>query len=82
MFETASRGHGYCETQTKACWLEKQVGDSLCSAVCNGGEGAVVEARQNRSLLLRKASAKAVPPRNNFPVRADQPSQCPGLYLS
>lgn len=37
MFENHLGGHGYCETQTKACWLEKQVGDSLCSAVCIGG---------------------------------------------
>lgn len=69
MFETASRGHGYCAIQTRACWLQKQVGESLCSAVCTEWGR---EARQNRSLLLRKPSAKAVPPRNNFPVRADQ----------
>lgn len=70
MFETASRCHGYWETQTRACWLEKQAGDPLYSAVCIGGG----ESKTEPSPLLRKASAKTVPPRNNFPVRADQPS--------
>lgn len=76
MFKTASGGSVYCKTL-----LVREAGeaDRRSSVSC-----PVHGEKQDRagSQLPGKASPKAVPPRNNFTARVDQPSsQSPGSCL-